>query len=214
MSKFLVGTQDGKVRGTHEAPLNFSISGRYVIDVPPGLAVKAQTDSVADLVTAKLDAIRAEHPSFSGTVFDELLATPNVDPAQSTRYAVGPNKRTKILPGGSIVTNPIPFAAPITRVYIAWYGFLLHSDPGPSSATPGPPRLLYNYNPLLPAFEDFDPSVFGVAIRDSTNTSTLLSAVSGAEQNFVFGPGSVRLRFTNLSPDLTYHLSDWVLLYV
>lgn len=213
MSKFLVGTQDGKIRGTHEAPMDFSISGRYVINVPPGLAVKAQTDLVSDLVNAKLDAIRAEHPTFTGTVYDELLAVPNVDPAQSTLYAVGPNKRTKILPGGSVVTNPIPFAAPISRVYSAWYGFILYSDPGPSSSSPVPPRLLYNYNPAVSGFEEFDPTVFSVAVRDSTNTSTLLSLASNSEQNFAFGPGSIRLRFTNSSPDIAFHLSDWVLLY-
>lgn len=213
MSKFLVGTQDGKIRGTHEAPLDFSISGRYVINVPPGLAVRAQTDVVTDLVNAKLDAIRAEHPTFTGTVYDELLGTPNVDPAQSTLYAVGPNKRTKIFPGGSVVTNQIPFAGPIARVYVNWYGFILYSDPGPSSPTPEPPRLLYNYNPLTSSFEEFDPTVFSVTIRDSTNSSTLLSVAANSEQNFSFGPGSIRLRFTNSSPDTTFHLSDWVLLY-
>lgn len=213
MPKFLVGSLDGKVRSTHEAPLNFSISGKFVVDSPPGLPVRADTDSLTDLVNAKVAAFKAAHPSLQNAHYDELLAVPNVDAAASSRFGTGPDKRTVILPGGSVVTNPLAIAAPTTSVFVHWYGFTLYSEPGALSAQPPPSRLLYNFNPVLSDFEEFSPSTFTVAIRDSANTTTLLTPVPDAEQAFAFGPGSIRLRFTNSSADRIFHLSDWILLY-
>jgi hypothetical protein len=209
--KFLIDSASDLVHGTYPHPLDFSVSGRYIIDVPSE-AVSASTQSVSDLTDAKVNSIKAAHPALPNHFNDELLAVPNVDQAQSTRFSVGPNKRTTILPGGRITTNVLIIPSPFTKVFAHFYGFLLSSVPGPVTATPAPPRLLYNHTGL--AFVEFDPTLFTVELRDSTNAFTWTALPQDTEVVFSQAtPFNFRLRFTNVSPDTTYHLSDWVLLW-
>lgn len=215
MSKFLVA-RDGGVESEHDFPLNFSVAGHYVVDVPTALQVQAATNSVADLVAAKLTAFKGLHTSLPYSLSDELITSPNVDPVESSRYTLGPEKRTILFPaGGQIVTAPMAVGVAITTIFAHWYGFTLYVEPAayPSSGAPPPDRILYNYNPVAVAFQEFDPTTFTVEVRDSTNTSTLATLTPDVEQAFSFGPGNIRLRFTNNVLDRHYHLSDWVLLF-
>ncbi len=209
MSKYLVGTIDGVVRSFHESPLDFSLSGKYVVDAP--LSVDVTTSSLTDLVDAKITAFMAAHPTLAYENHDELISSPNIDASKSSGYMNGPNKRTVILPGGHVTTNPIVVANPVTSGFFHWHGFTLYSHPGSVSDSPPPPRLLYNYDPDTSDFFDFDPATFGVLLRDSADTVTYLNAVSDVEQGVTLAAGSYILRFTNTSTKL-YHLSDWVML--
>ena len=216
MSKFLVSLSDDRIRSTHDFPMDFSVAGHYVMDVPTGLQVKAQTDVVADLVTAKITAFKGLHPSLQNALYDEFLATPDVDPAESSRYTLGPYKRTILFPaGGQIVTSPLAIGIATSTVFAHWQGFTLYVDPAayPAAGAPPPDRILYNYNPVAVAFQEFSPATFTVEIRDSTNTSTLATLTPDVEQAFSFGPGNVRIRITNNDLDRHYHVSDWVVLF-
>lgn len=216
MSKFLVDRADGVVKGTYQFPMDFSVAGHYVIDAPTSLQVRALTNSLPDLLTAKVDAFKALHPSLPSYYSDEFLAIPNVDASQSSRYTIGPDKRTILFPnGGQIVTTQLSIGAAITTVFPHWHAFTLYTEPAvpPASGPPAPDRLLYNYNPNISDFEDFIPATFTVEIRDFTNSVTLLTLIPDQEQSFIFGPGNVRIRITNNDPDRHFHMSDWLLLY-
>lgn len=216
MSKFLVDAFTGKVKGTYQFPMDFSVSGHYVIDVPTSLDVRAQSDSAVVLETAKLDAFKALHPSLVAHFNDEFIASPNVDVTESVRYVLGADKRTILFPnGGEIVTGLLAVGTPITTVFPHWHAFTLTPDPAayPASGPPPPDRLLYNFNPTISAFEEFVPTTFTVEIRDSTNTSTLLTLLPDQEQAFAFAPGSFRIRITNNDPSRLYYMSDWLLLH-
>ncbi len=215
MTKFLVSTADGSVRSAHVPPLDFSVSGRFVVDVPDDVSVSADTASLADLLAEKIAGIGAR-PLVRGlplSQYDELLSSPNVDPALSGRCFLGPNKRCSMFPGGTIVTNPIPISSSASHIYFHWYGFLLASEPGPRPpsavpARPPPPRLLYNYDVLAESFVELDPSSLSVQVWDSTFSSMLLNVDFETVQPFSFGPGSVRLKFQNTSGSIQ-RLSDW-----
>ena len=216
MSKFLVDRVDGKIRSTHEHPLEFSMSGKYVIDVPTALQVRVDTDVVTDLVTEKIDRYKAQNPTLVNHLNDELLAVPNVDvsPGMSTRMFAGPDKRTGILPGGVIWTNPMVVAGVFIQVFSHWYGFSLYSDPdvaGPDGPRPNP--LLHNFNPVSAQFEEFLPGKLKVDLYEdpgpifkATLTPDTVQVVAGSGAN-------VRLRIENLDPDRIWYLSDWLLLY-
>jgi len=215
MSKFLVDRDSGAVKGTYQFPLDFSVAGHYVVDSPTALQVRALSGSVPDLLTAKVAAFKSLHPSLPNHHSDEFIASPNVDAAESSRYTTGPDRRTILFPGGGeIVTNPLAVGA-LTTVFGHWHAFPLPTEPAvpPASGAPDPDRLLYNYNPGISAFEDFIPSTFTVQVRDSTNTSTLLTLLPDQEQSLAFGPGSFRIRIINNDPSRHFHMSDWLLLY-
>ncbi len=219
MTKFLIGSLDGKVRSAHSAPLDFSISNRYVVDVPQDVDVLATTDSLSELLYEKRAGMMNK-AAVRGLPFyqeDELLAVPNVDVANSTLCMTGPNKRCAIFPGGTIVTQAISVAVEMANIWFHWYGFTLWSDPGPQPpsdvpARPAPPRLLYNYDPVAGSFVDFDHEDLTVEVFNTALSSSLLTAQYESVQTFSFGPGSFRLKFTNDSDKIVY-LSDWILLH-
>ena len=216
MSKFLVDAFTGKVKGTYQFPMDFSVSGHYVIDAPTSLNIRAQSDSAVALETAKLDAFKALHPSLASHFNDEFITSPNVDVAESSRYALGADKRTILFPnGGEIVTGLLAVGAPIVTVFAHWHAFTLTPEPAayPAVGAPPPDRLLYNFNTGIATFEEFIPSTFTVQIRDSTNTSTLLTLLPDQEQAFAFAPGSFRIRVINNDPSRLYYMSDWLLLH-
>lgn len=218
MAKFLIGTMDGKVRSAHNPPLNFSISNRYVVDVPQDLSVLAQTDSLSQLIFEKVVGI-GNRTACRGLPFvfnDELTLVPNIDETQCSKCFIGPNKRCAMFPGGKLVTNLIPVSVQIANIYFHWYGFLLNSDEGPQPPSdipvrPEPPRTLYNYDVVTKSFVDFNPDDVKLEMVDSTNTTVLITAVyeSLQQPSGTVGPANVRLRFTNLSDRIIY-LSDWI----
>lgn len=212
--KFLVDSATNLVRGTYEAPLNFSISGKYIIDVPDSIQVVASTTSSSDLITAKLNklGVLSGIPS-NNQIFDEFLDTSKIDTAPpgtaSTRFLVGPGKRTAIFPGGNLVTPSFSLTSGSAKVYFHYYAFLL-SHGSQTGSEPG--KMLYNY--VDPSgFTDFVPSNFLVEIRNSGNTATLLTVTPDVTVPQVFAPGTnVRFRFTNLDTK-TWHMSDWCFIY-
>lgn len=209
--KFLVDPSGDLVRGAYNAPLDFSISGKYVVDVQDGIEVRASTSSVTDLIAAKVSAIKAEHPTLMEHLNDEFLTTSQIDVAASTRIMAGPSKRAMILPGGRLVTTALVIPTAFTSVMAHWYGFRLHSHPGPVTPTPEPPRLLYNHDGTN--FITFDPTSFLVELRNSTNTATHVTLSQDVEASFSQAtPFTFRLRFTN-NAVVPLHLSDWTLLY-
>jgi hypothetical protein len=240
--KVLVDSLTNKITGVFNEPLDFDISGHYVIDISTLIAsvVPGSDNSVPDLITAKNTAWTAYAQSFATfpagtptTVSDELIGSvgsiymdSNVSLATggSTGVEVGtvgtspPNKRVVVRPGGTILTNPISISGTPTRFFFHYTGFTLYRaavDPAnPTNPTPGPSKMLYDYDPTAPGFKSFQNSIFTVAVcQPTTPFSNLLSPVTAdAVNNFPGGATSIRLKFTNTSA-LPYHLSDWVLVY-
>ena len=194
MSKFLVDRTDGKIRSTHEHPLEFSMSGKYVIDVPTSLQVRTDTDVVADLVNEKISQYKALHPTLPNHINDELLTTPSVDTGVgvSIRYLTGSDKRTAILPGGVVWTNAIAVASTMGNVFPHWYGFTLFSDPGVAGPDgPRPNPLLHNFNPVSAQFEEFLPAKFKVDLYEDTGSFIFKATLTpDAEQTVAAMTGS------------------------
>lgn len=216
MSKHLIDSFTDEVKGTYQFPLDFSTSGHYVVDVSSSLNIRAQTDSLSELITAKVNAYKALHPTLPGELSDEFITVANIDAAESARLTIGPNKRTCLFPnGGEMVTNPFVLGSAITNVFAHWHGFTLNSEPAayPTSGAPEPDRLLYNFNTGIATFEEFIPATFTVQVRDSANTTTLLTLAPDQEQAFVFGPGSIRIRIINNDSSRAFYVSDWLLLH-
>jgi hypothetical protein len=231
MAKFLIGTLDGKVRSAHNPPLDFSISGRYVVDVPQDLSVEAKTDSLPELLHEKVVAIQnraAVRQVPSGTqlkfaLSDELLVVPNVDAVLSARCMLGPNKRSALMKNGVLWTNPLLVSATTSYAYFHWYGFRLWADEGPEPPAavpvrPDPPRVLYNYDPVAQSFIEFNPGDLTVEVWSVGSgpsfapVARLLTASYEVVQAFSFASGNVRLKFINNLP-ATIWLSDWLFLY-
>jgi|WetSurMetagenome_2_1015567.scaffolds.fasta_scaffold66385_2 hypothetical protein len=194
--KFLVNKSDNSVRSAHAEPVRFSVSGRYLVDVPDGLTVKAKTGVFQDLIDEKLRAFRtqlAATVSLVYTVYDELISpadfliSPGIDLNRCLYYSFGPGKRVEILPNGYVLTNPIIIPVDTSTVFVHWYGFSLYSDPGDPSDTPQPPRLLYNYDTDIAGFVAFKPSIFEVFILGYESLVT-----SGP-----IGPGDTSFSVTN-----------------
>jgi hypothetical protein len=214
VSKTLVDTRTNLIRGTYvESPLNFSIAGRYVIDVPDALGIKPITNSVTDLVNAKIAAFLAAQ-GMVGSFNDEFLASPNVDATKSSRFGIGPNKRTVILGGGWITTNIITIPASFTQIFAHWNAYLYTSVPSGSLTQPPPPQILYNWDFNSGEFIDFDPNNFIVEMRDTADSVTLATLSPDVKTPMAGGPGfQFRLRITNNDFNHIWTTSDWVLLY-
>lgn len=228
MTKFLIGTLDGKIRSSHEPPLAFSVSNRFVVDVPSDLDVGAATSSVPELIYEKTAAFR-RRPGLSGLSLsqtDELLSTPNVDFSLSTRCFSGPNKRCAMFPGGTMVTGPVLISSRVSQIWFHWYGFTLWTDQGPQppeavQVRPPPPRVLYNYDPESKSFTEFSPgdltvevwnSAFNLKLLDASYESVQYSTPSSYFSWTSAAPVNVRLKFTNTSSRIV-HLSDWTVLH-
>jgi hypothetical protein len=217
--KVLIDTQTDEIRGRYEEPLDFSISGRYVIDIPEGFGINSETNVLSTLVQNKIDTFIRLHPTLPNYFYDEFLTipAPNIDTTNSTRYFTGPNKRTVILPGGEIITNTLTTAGGFNTTFIHLYGFILYVEPGSSSAThPSPSRLLYNHNGS--SFITFNPNDFTIEYHDlpyNPPASLLYSPSPDAEETGWIEPGakSFVIRFRNDHPNQIYYLSDWVFLY-
>jgi hypothetical protein len=198
------------------------VSGKYVIDVPPEagpVQLRSQNPSVA--IADKVAALRALHPAMSQALSDELLDLSKVDLSLSIGVTAGPLKGTVVRPGGRLVTTVQSLTVgTLTRVAARWYGFrLVRTRPPPPPGPPPPPSvfppeaMLYNYDPGLPGFVEFNPASFAVDLVDATGASVLVPGLlSGVETLYSAAtPLSCRLRFTNVM-SVPYFVSDWLLL--
>lgn len=204
--KFLVNRSDNLVRSAHAEPVHFSVSGRYLIDVPDSLTVKAKTGTLQDLIDEKLKAFRtqlAATVNLTHTVYDELISpadfliSPGIDLSRCLYYSFGPGKRVEILPNGYVLTNSITVSVDISAIFVHWYGFTLYSNPGSLSDTPQPPQLLYNYDVNAADFVAFNPNDFEVSILGyeslvtsgsigSSDTSFSVTNAAGYPTSFPF----------------------------
>ncbi len=221
--KVLVDSLTSLIYGVYQEPLTSSISGAYVIDIPNAISsvVPKSDQSVSDLIAAKNAAWVTYSQIPSGTVvYDEMTGTPsgpNVDSVNSTGIELGPNKTTVIYPSGTLLTNPIAGPSASKAAFLHYAGFILYRalvDPNnPTSATPGPSKMLYSYNPVTPGFEVFSNSTFTVSVCQATgpftNITTPTPDLPGGTT--VAFPASYRLKFVNNSTQ-PYYLSDWILI--
>lgn len=207
--KVLVDTATSKIRGTYEEPLEFSISGHYVIDIPSSIEVKTKTDVVSDLVTAKNSAFISSHPLCQNIFNDEYITTSLIDTTLSSRVFIGINKRTVILPGGVLFTTSLTPLVSVSRVFLHYSGFSIYRDAG-IAPTPSVARMLYNFDPLI---LDFNPIVSGDITASVTNSAGVFSYTPTPDIEYVSAaPSPFRLSFTNNSTR-PIHMSDWVFLY-
>ena len=207
--KVLVDSVANLVRGTYKEPLTFSISGHYVIDIPAAISVEAFTPNPADLVAAKLAAFSAAHPLLPNFFVDEMLDVSQVDLSMSSRIVAGPLKRTAILPGGTLFTNPLTPAVGVGKVFLHYSSFSVYRDVG-GPPTPGASRMLYNYDPSLANFVTSSTADLTVSV---TNSLGAVSSTPPPDAEYVVGvPSPFRLSFTNTTSRVL-HLSDWLFLY-
>jgi hypothetical protein len=209
--KVLVDSQSGTVKGVYNPPLNFSISGKYIINIPVEAGpVDVDTTSPAQIITNKTNALMALHPLMSQSLGDEFLTTSLIDATSLTSGIIkAPNKGVVITPGGILMTTVRTITVPtLTRVSIVYYGFrLTRSLPLDN----GPAPVLYNWDGS--SFIEFGSGIFDVDIMDSIGTTVLVPNLeSGVEYPYAIAtPLNVRLRFTSLSTDFWY-ISDYLLL--
>lgn len=219
MTKFVVDATANEIRGSFDPPLNFSVAGKYVIDVPDSLGVETSSTSVSELINAKVAAFEALHPDLDySTEYDEVLSAAAYDPALSDGVMYGDFKRVCLLPGGYVFTTA--FSNPVaTKVFLHYYGFVLELKFDTTSVSPPPPRLLYNYeSPPVgldgggSGFLEFENSDLLVQVYDSTGTSLVFTPTPDAETDVPSPPlTSYRLRFENTSSHRVF-LSDWIFL--
>lgn len=204
--------QPGKVRGAYNPPLNFSVSGKYVINVPPEAgSIDVDTASPTQIITNKTNALMALHPLMSQSIGDEFLTTSLIDTSSLTVGTIcAPNKGVVVFPGGVLTTSIRTITVPsLTRVSVVYYGFRLGRE---LPLDNGPAPVLYNWDGS--SFIDFGPGIFDVDIMDSSGLGAPLipNLESGVEYPYaVATPLGVRLRFTNLTTDFWY-LSDYLLM--
>lgn len=212
--KVLADSSSSEIRGGFTFPLDSSIAGHYIIDVPDVLNVTPSTMIVSDLITAKLNAFKSLHPTLTTSFQDEFLTTSQIDTSLSVRISTGVNKRTSILPGGSLMTTQLVTAGAISKIFLHYYMFNLYSHTSaPGDVTPGPNRLLYNYDSGTSQYVDFLPANVTVDVMDSIGTSVLITPTPDTEVTYVSGGVlTFRLRFTNISATKVYFPSDWIFL--
>lgn len=214
--KVLIDNATNTVIGSYLAPIDFSVSGKSVVDVPDNFGVKASTSVVADLLTQKVVAFKAQHPALPQAFSDELFDLTKVDTGLSSRIVAGDRKRTSVLPGGYLMTAPFTITVvSLTLVCVHWSGFTMYSDSGPPTvAKPPPSRLLMDYDPGLPGFVPFDPTTFAVSMMDSTGTIPLIAGPIPLDTEVSYAsvtPLTVRLKFLNTGA-VPARLSDWIFL--
>jgi hypothetical protein len=219
--KALIDPQTNTIHGIYQEPLNFDISGHYVIDIPQLIngVVPSDDSSVSDLIGAKNGAWL----TFSGianglVIYDELLAVPNVNSSGiSNGITFAPNKRTVIQPGGSLYTHAINITSGVYTIFLHYSGFVLYRSlvnmATPTSPTQGPSQMLYGYNPDSSEFELFSNDTFTVTIVGVNSPySEISTPVPDGNYPGQSLPSSFRLKFVNNAP-IAYHLSDWILIY-
>jgi len=209
--KFLVDEASGLVKGSYEHPLDFSVSGHYIIDVPTFLGVQAADTNPSNLVTAKVNAFKVVHSALPNSFNNEFLDASAISTSLSSEYSVGPNKRVAVGPGGVVQTAQLVTSAAMAKVLVHLSVFTLAFDTstGPGA---GASRLMYNFVPGS-GFAEPALSNVAVSVMNAAGNASLLAVTPGSEQAFVQSSGfTFRLRFTNNGSSRIW-LSDYVVLY-
>lgn len=210
--KVLVDSHANEIRGMYEEPLNFSLSGYYVIEVPQVLTIKPTSASPSAFIISKYSTLLAQQSDMEQEFHDEFLTSAKVDKTNSSRVVTGPNKTTVIYPGGTLITTPMSITvSSLSALICRWTGFKLHREVA-AGTVPGPARMLYNYNPVLPDFEDFDPSDLTVTLLDAAFSPLGVTFTHAQVAAYaVATPTSVCLSFENTTTSAIY-MSDWMLM--
>lgn len=210
--KVLIDVVTDKIKGIYDPPLNFDMSGVYIIDIPDslGVAVKPPMTDAASVIAAKLSAI-ADATTLIDQEYDELLDGTKVDSALSSLLIVGPKKRTTIMPDGILMTTVINVVtSPVTTLNVQWHCFPRHRDTGLTASKPSPSRVLYGYNTSSSSFVEATTDL-EVSLWDSIGTTQIVAPFSsGVDFSAPSSPLSCRLRFRNIS-SVPIHLSSWVM---
>ena len=215
--KYVVEEANGFVKSNLELPLNFSVSGHYVVDIPTSLGVVFDGD-VSPLIDAKNAAFLAQHGYMVDFLADEFLDASGVDtsPSVSSRFVTGTNKRVGLLPGGYLTTTVQTIPVDFTKLFFHCSVFTLTKQlESIGSDRPGPSRLLYNFDPNTEEF--FDPApimntYLYVSLTDSVGTP-IMGLTNDSEVNYAqAGPFGFRLQFNNLTNSILY-IADWIVLY-
>jgi len=207
--KILVDSSTNEIRGLYQEPFSFSLSGRYVIDIPSGISVIISSTNSSDAITKKRNAIESAHPDLTYSEFDEFINVSRVDTVLSNAIFTGPNKRTVIQPGGRLVTTSIVPAVVATKTFIHYDGYSLYRDIG-IGASPVAARMLMNYDPILGQVP-FITSMITATVTDSAGVDQYTPTPDIEELNSL--PSPFRLAFTN-NTDVPMHIGDWAFLYV
>ena len=216
--KALVDRTTGTVIGTYAAPLNFSLSGKYVVDVPDEFGVVPSDQSVATLAANKVLGFQSLHPTYTQALSDELLDLTKVDLSLSVRIIAGPQKRTAILPAGYVMTAPFSITVPsLTSLCVHWSGIFQYVDGAtPSVGVPAslklpPARIMQDYDGT--SFLPYDPTILSAELWNAAGNAPLIG-VPAMDEEFAYAaatPLTARLRFLNSSGS-PFFLSDWILL--
>lgn len=212
--KVLVDTQSGNVQGIYNSPLGFSISGKYVINIPASAGPVPIDINPSTVITSKVSALSALYPLMSQALNDEFLDISMIDPLLSSKLVTAPNKGTTLLPGGYLMTSILTITVPtLNRIALLYFGSLLNRDVKQVLTQPDPASLLYEWDPGSSSFVEFGSGIFQVDMMDSTGTIVLIPNLdSGKEYLYPdITPLGVRLRFTSLAA-IPWRISDYLLL--
>ena len=226
--KVLVDSLTNTITGVFNEPLNFDISGHYVIDIPASIAsvVPGSDNSVANLITAKdaqwLVFTAAGFTSPPTLISDELLGTPGttyVDVSNTTinnmvsngippccessgasALTSPPTKRVLIRPGGAVLTNVISVASSTYNVFFHFAGFSLYrAATDPVNPTnPTPGPSKMLYG--------YDPTVPGFKAFNPSNFSVSIcdATTPFSDQDFLIVDGTIP--YSSISLPATFRL--------
>jgi hypothetical protein len=207
--KVLVTSLDNAIIGLYRAPLVFSISGKYVIDIPNNIIFDTLPGSVDEVFLAKRNGLIALNPTLNNVFSGDVTELPSqIDTSLSNGYIINDAGIT-LFPGGGIMTNVFSPLNAFNSIYLHYYGFFLERITDPS-LFPFPPPILYNYDPILEQFVEFDPASIQVDIMDSTGSETLYTPTP--DQLYSANFGDFRIQFINLTSEFK-RLSEYILLY-
>jgi len=211
MNSYIVRQLDHKVIGFSSKPLNYSVSGLYIVDIDSAIHPLPDLtgNSVSDLLTAKEDAYKAL-TGLTSTYLSEEHTSTKVEQSLSSKYISGFPKKTELLGLGSIVTSSFALGGIATKLYCHWKPATYDIAQG-SAFDPSWTR--YNWDAGSSSYINYDPSLFTVELRDLANSVTIFTFTADTLHSGLSVPNaSYRLRFTNTAA-ARYTLSDWYLLW-
>jgi hypothetical protein len=215
--RYLVDDATQEVRAGFQFPLQSSIAGHFVVDVPDELGVVPESSFLPDLLDAKLNAYLAAHSNLPTGKSGEFLGpvSAEVDVSLSSGCFLGPNKKVALLPGGHVQTTVNSLLGVFTKIFLHYGVFTLFQDsPDIGADYPGPSRTLYGWDSSVLNFVEPDPAIVQVSLMDSTGAVTLVPTMfSDSIISYASGNLATRLKFLNTSATRTLYLSDYYLLW-
>ncbi len=211
--KFLIEEASGKVKAGMEFPLDFSVSGHFVVDSPTSLGVVPDGNVLSNLLARKLAAYKAANPTLPYSLNDEFLTAAGVDTTLSDGVLLGSNKRVGLLPSGRLQTTLLTALNSFSSVLLHFHLFsLCHRVPAPLDDSPGPKPLLYSYDPGLSGYAEPALSSVTAELMDPAGAVSYLTFTPDVKQSFPqAAPYDFRIRFTNTTSRILF-LSDWTFL--